>query len=98
MTKVQVKKAQLEVIEKLLNALSEMRRDTTQDYRVVGKKTEQATDWRTGELLWEDEEKTIPRYDNKWEYVPLTDEEMTEDKKALLQAIEDMEKCLDKMV
>ena len=98
MTKVQIKKAQLEVIEKLLNTLSEMRRDATQDYRVIGKEDKQATSWKTGELLWEDEEKTIPRYDNKWGYVPLTDEEMTDDKKALLQAIDDMEKSLDKMV
>ena len=98
MTRVQIKKAQLEVIEKLLNTLSDMRRDATQDYRVIGKEDKQATNWKTGELLWEDEEKTIPRYDNKWGYVPLTGEEMTDDKKALLQAIEDMEKSLDKMV
>ena len=98
MKNVQVKRAQIDVIEKLLEALDDLRKDTSKEYKKVGKETKQATNWRTGELLWEDEAKTIPKYDDRYEYVDIPDEQMTDSKKALLQAISDMESKLDAMI
>ena len=59
MKNVQVKRAQIDVIEKLLEALDDLRKDTSKEYKKVGKETKQATNWRTGELLWEDEERDV---------------------------------------
>lgn len=98
MTKFAVKKAQLEILEKFANLLEDMKKDATHDYRIVGKEEEQARDWKTDELLWEDAEKTIPKYRTKWDYVPYTKEELPEEKAAMLKAIEEMEKSLDKLV
>ena len=98
MKNVQVKRAQIDVIEKLLEALDDLRKDTSKEYKKVGKETKQATNWRTGELLWEDEEKTIPKYEDRYEYVDIPEEQMTDSKKALLQAISDMESKLDAMI
>ena len=96
--KLAQKKAQLTIIEKLMDALNDLKKDTTQEYKVVGKEDKQATNWKTGELLWEDEEKTIPRYDNKWAYVEIPEEELTDEAKVTLQAIEEMKKKLDDMI
>lgn len=98
MTKFAVKKAQLEILERFSNLLEEMRKDASHDYRIVGKEDEQARDWKTNELLWEDAEKTIPRYRDRWDYVSYTKDDLPDDKAAMLKAIEEMEKALDKLV
>ena len=97
-SKFSVKKAQLEILERFSKVLDEMNNDATTDYRVVGKEEEQATNWKTGELLWEDEECTIPRYRDKWDSVVLKEDEMTEDKRAMVLAISHMRAELDKMI
>jgi len=96
--KIAVKKAQLEIIERFTRVLEEMKNDARTDYRITGKETEQARSWKTDELLWEDEEKTIPKYRDRWESVELTEEEMTEDKKAMLVAVEQMMNTLEEFV
>ena len=96
--KILIKKAYLDVIETIVEKLEDMREDTVMDFRKVGKTETQAKSWNTGELLWEDEAKTIPKYEDKWEHVKLTDEELSDDKKATLQAIDEIEKALDKLI
>lgn len=98
LTNLQVKKAQVEVLEKLVNTLEEIKKDTIYDYRVVGKKDTQAKNWKTGELVWEDEEHTIPKYDDKYDYVKIPDDERTPEQSATLQAIETIEIALDKLI
>ena len=98
LTKLQQKKAQVGVLEKLFETLAEMEKDTVNDYRVVGKREEQAKNWRTGELLWEDEEKTIPKYEDKYDYVPIPIEERTPEQVAKLKAIAFIEEALDKLI
>lgn len=97
-TKLVQKKAQLTVIEKLNDALDDLMKDTACNYQVVGKKSEQARNWKTDELLWEDEEKTIPKYENKYDYVEIPAEELTDDKLALILAISNMRKQLDDLI
>lgn len=96
--KIVAKKAYLSVLEKLADSLEAQRKDVLTDYRVIGKEDTQATNWKTGELLWEDEEKTIPKYDNKWGYVDIPEEELSAEAKATLKAIDDVEKSLEKLI
>ena len=96
--KIVAKKAFLTVLEKLAESLESQKRDVLTDYKVIGKEEKQATNWKTGELLWEDEEKTIPKYDNKWGYVDIPEEKLTEEAKATLKAIEEVEKALEKLI
>ena len=92
------KKAYLEVIETIARKLEDMREDAITDFRKVGKSEKQATNWQTGELLWEDEAQTIPKYEDKWENVRLNDNELSLEQRAKLDAITEIEKALDKLI
>lgn len=92
------KKMLIEVLERLTEVLDEMEKDCHQVYKCVGKETEQARSWRTDELLWTDEEKTIPLYRDRYEYVPLADDEMDDEQRAKVKAIETISKALEKLV
>lgn len=92
------KRAVLEVLERLANDLDSQLKDATYSYEVVGKKDEQATDWRTGELLWEDEEHTIPVYRDEYDYVPLPEEELTDEQVAKVKAIATVREMLNGLI
>ena len=97
-TPLQAKRAQLDVIEKLLEALDDVKKNTKCDFKVVGKKDEQARNWRTGELLWEDDEKTVPKYEDKYDYVPIPEDELSEERKAKLGVIHDIKKIINSLI
>lgn len=59
---------------------------------------EQDKDWRSGELLWEDEEKTIPKMTKKWDYVPKSEDEMCEDDKVRIKMCQFVKTQLEKMI
>ena len=61
-----------ELYEKLENDL----KYATKSYERVGKETEQARDYKTGELLWEDDEQTIPKFRDNWDYVDVPEDEL----------------------
>ena len=85
-----------EILRKLADSLKSYEQDTLYEYKCVGKEEEQARDWRTDELKWEDEEKTIPYYRDKYEYVKVSEAEMTDERRAALVAIEEVKAFLDK--
>lgn len=92
-------KKRIEVLEKLDEQLQSMEKDAGYDYEVI-KETptdEQDKNWR-GELLWEDEDHTIPkmRVEREWGYVAKA--ELDEDDKMTLKVIADIRKALLKMV
>ena len=96
---IMTKKAVLEVISTLYNELDNITTNTTKEYKKIGvDETKQRTHWRTGELMWEDEEQTIPSYEPIYDYVDKTDEDMTEEDIAMLDAIAVVRKALDKLV
>lgn len=97
-TKIQIKKAELEVYEALLNELDQLEKGTMTDFRIIGTSDEQETDWRTGELKWEDEEKTIPKYRSIWGDVELTEDEMSEERIAKRKAIASIRAAIEKMI
>ncbi len=92
------KKALLDVLERLMNTIDSIENETTTEYRVVGKSEEQMTNWKTGELMWEDEEKTVPKMRDEYGYVDLTEDELTDENRATLEAIKVVKEVLEKLV
>ena len=64
------KLAYLRAIEYLYNECREKVSYLTIRQEIDGKEEEQATKW-DGTLIWEDEDKTIPHYRNKYKAVPI---------------------------
>ena len=86
----------LEVLETLMDSIETMERDTKCEWACVGKESEQSRNWKTDELEWENEEKTIPHFKNKYDYV--NKEELTEDDRAKLRAIDKVKSTLEKLI
>ena len=95
-TNVMVKREMLDLLETLYKELDDAEKPIGKSYECVGKEEEQSKDWRTGELLWEDEEQTIPKYRDKWDWVEKG--ELDDNDKAKKEAIETIRKALDKLV
>ena len=87
-----------ELLNKLYCDIEREEKDCMQEYRRVGTTDVQETHWKTGELLWLDEEKTIPKMRDKWDYVQKSEEEMTEDDYAKLKACQYIKTQLEKMI
>jgi len=94
--KLKVKAQVLDIVKNFFETLDRYEEDTSQEYTVVGKTDEQAVDWHTKEPLWEDEEKTIPKYRDKYDYIQK--ENLDEDDKAKLEAINIVRATLEKLV
>ncbi len=92
------KREMLEILERFERVLNDEEEDVGKIYKIVGKETEQARDWKTDELKWEDEEKTIPLYRDKYDYVDKTEDEMTDKDYARLSAIKKLREALEKMI
>ena len=95
-TKIQQKRAELEILESLFRSVESIEKDACQRFEQTGK--EQDKDWRTGELKWEDEEKTIPKMTSKWEYVPITEDDMTDEEYAKYVAVASIKAHLEKLL
>ena len=96
LTRIQEKRAQLEILQQLFDRLKSIEQDCLQSYERVGE--EQATDWRTGELKWEDEEKTVPKMTGKYEYIPKSVEDMDDDEYAKYLAVDHIRTILEKLI
>ena len=95
---IQRKRAGLDILERVYRCLDDMEKDYSMKYDCVGKETEQAKDWRTGELKWEDDEHTIPYYNSKWDYVLIPEDELTEDQKQHLVVINSLRDILNEYI
>lgn len=87
-----------EVLGEVYETVERREKEIHQDYRQVGFEEEQAKDWRTGELLWEDEEKTVPMYRAKYGYVDKEDSELSDEDKAKIKACQYIMKQLENML
>ncbi len=85
-----------DVLNDLYEAVDTRERAVHLDYRVVGEV--QATDWRTGELKWEDEEKTIPKMVPKYENVRKDESELTDDDRLKIKVYQYVKTQLEKMI
>ena len=91
------KKAMLDVMERLFRELDSIEEWEVKEYKKVGLENEQATD-REGNLLWEDDDKTIPKYRAKYDYVEIPKNMLCDDSIAKLEAIEKIRTALEKLV
>lgn len=94
--KFKEKKVLAELLDDLYVEIDRKEQDARTEYKVTGKTEKQATDWRTGELKWEDEEKTIPKMEDKWETVPK--ENLTEDDEIRIRMCQYIKSQLEKML
>ena len=94
--KFQEKKIMVEVLDELYSTLEAKVKSVHYEYKIVGKKDTQSRHWNTGELLWEDEEKTIPRMDDDWREVEK--EELTEEDELRLKVYKYLMVQLEKML
>lgn len=90
----------IDILERLDNVLSDLEESAKTECKVISERVtdEQLTSWKTGELLWEDEEQTIPkmRVEREWGNVPKA--ELDEDDEMTLSAIATVRKALDKLI
>ena len=94
--KFQEKQILAEVLSELYSILEEKQKCVHREYKIVGKKDTQSRHWNTGELMWEDEEKTIPRMDDDWQYVEK--EELTEEDELKIKVYKYVMAQLEKMI
>ena len=95
---LRVKAAKIELVQMLDRTLDQEYKSLYQKYDIVGKSDEQATNYKTGELLWEDDEHTIPRYKDKWDYIDLSDSDLTPEQIAKRDAIQFLREALLNLV
>lgn len=79
MNKFMEMKIKAEVLSDVYEMIFDEARRKCLRYEVVEENYQQATDWRTGELRWKDEEKTIPLMVDRYDFVEIPEEEMTEE-------------------
>lgn len=85
-----------EILNELYELVESNERRYLADYTPVGEK--QSVDWRTGELMWEDEEKTIPKMEKVWDYVEKDDEEITPEDRLRIKIYQQIKTQLEKMI
>lgn len=85
-----------EILNDLYNEVESKEKSALTSYTPVGER--QAKDWRSGELLWEDEEHTIPKMEKEWDYVAKSDDELSEDDRIKLKVCQYIKSQLEKMI
>ena len=98
MERIKEKQAELEVLERLLNTLDNEERCYKQEYVQVGISDEQEKHWKTGELLWEDDEHTKPKYRKIYDYVDVPEDKLTDEAKVKLAACAKLRTMLEKLI
>lgn len=97
MDKLRIKKELLGILaDRLFPALDSAEKDAREDYRVTGKTDVPRRHWKTNDLVFDAEGN--PVYEDKWEYVTKADDELTNDDKAKLAAIEIIRTALEKLI
>lgn len=98
MNKFEEKKIEAEVLSELYETVLSKEKSIRTTYEVTGHEDEQAKDWRTGELLWEDEEKLIPKYRPKYEEVTRGDDDLSEEDRDKLRIYANLRTKLEKLL
>lgn len=91
------RKIEAEVLGDLYEKLEHDLKYATKSYERVGKETEQARDYKTGELLWEDDEQTIPKFRDNWDYVDVPEDELTDEQRIKIKVIKSIMVKLEKL-
>ena len=70
--------------------------DYNSKWDVIRVTYEQKKHWKTGELMWEDEEQTIPMMEKEYGEVPKEPEDYTEEDHIRIETLEKVQKLLEK--
>lgn len=99
--KFQIKQWEVEELGRLYSTLEERYKDLAEEYRQLDE-MEQRKEWnsetRDYELVWEDEEQTIPKMTHKWGYVTLTDDELSEERRVKRDLCEKLMAYIEKQL
>ena len=98
MNKFKEKQQLAELLDKIYREVQNEEDNCRQEYRKIGTTDEQERHWKTGELLWEDEEQTIPKMKDKWDYVMKDEAELDEYDRAKIKACQYLKAQLEKMI
>ena len=93
-TKLVIKRELLNILDALFHTLDDEERCVNQEYAVIGKNARQKKDWRTGELMFD--ENGEPVMEDEWGYVPK--KSLTDEDKAKLEAICQVKAVLEKLI
>lgn len=94
--KFEEKKIEAEILSELYEMVANRERAVHYTYGVVAKDDHQAKDWKTGELLWLDAEKTVPKMEDKWGDIPK--EELSEKDQMAIRVYTRLMAALEKML
>ena len=95
--KFKAMQAKAEILDGLYTDVKEKYKSAFQEYCKTGEQ-EQVKDWKTGELQWEDEEKTIPVMRDIYDWIDVPEDELSEEQLAKIWACENILEALEKMV
>ena len=87
----------VDALETVIENVNNERKWQCKSYQKIGYEDEQAKD-RDGNLLWEDEEQTIPKYREKWDYVDVDIETMSDKDYAKYLAFNKILETLNNMI
>lgn len=96
--KFKEKQFMAEILNDLYTEVENKEESCRREYRKIGVTDVQDKHWSTGELLWEDEEKTIPKMKDEWGYVDKDDEDLTEDDRLRIKVCQYIKAQLEKMI
>lgn len=87
-----------EILSTLYEQVEACERSRKTDYRKVGVTDQQATHWKTGELLWNDEEQTDPIMKEIWDHVEKDEADLSQDDKLYIKVCQQIKAQLEKMI
>lgn len=99
--KIQMKAKELEVIASLYEELERMEKNELDEYRQLDDMEQKSVynyETHERELVWEDDEETIPVMVHKWGNVARPYEELTEEEKLKVDAIRKVKAYLEKAI
>ena len=97
MEKIRNKKELINILaDRIFPTLDAIENDTKSVWKAIGKSDKQKKNWRTDELMFDDEGNPI--YEDEYGYVPKEPDEFDDDDRAKLNAIEVIRNTLEKLI
>ena len=95
--KIKTKKELINILaDRIFPVLDDIEKDVNSEWKVIGKSDRQKKNWRTDELIFDDEGN--PVYEDEYGYVPKDPDCYDDNDKAKLAAIENIKNTLEKLI
>ena len=100
-SKFEIKQWEVEELGNIYQYLEDRFKDLAEKYQPLDE-LEQETRWNTEtreyDLVWEDEEQTVPKMVKKWGYVTIPEEELPEEKVVKRNICKSLIKYIEKLI